>query len=186
MEREMSDLYERIAGERRRLREVRQMMTASVEQGADGSADYVPFYIAIGNYFETAMHRLHEQDIRMDALLREKADLTIPKNQVAMEELDFRLTGNQEHLEKLLAARESLKAQGHAALEEFESAGKAYSDFIVANMGHHPGTNDMAQAVFTPEDWDHMAYISDNDLATQQALYEQVVAAKPASLQLDS
>jgi hypothetical protein len=103
-----------------------------------------------------------------------------------MEELDFRLTGNQEHLEKLLAARESLKAQGHAALEEFESAGKAYSDFIVANMGHHPGTNDMAQAVFTPEDWDHMAYISDNDLATQQALYEQVVAAKPASLQLDS
>ena len=162
------------------------MMTAAVEQGAEGAAEYVPFYIAIGNYFETAMHRLHEQDIRMDALLREKCDLSIPKNQQAMDELDFRLTGNQEHLQKLLAARAALKEQGAAALDEFESAGKGYCDFIVANMGHHPGTNDMAQAAFTADDWHHMAYISDNDLATQQALYEQVVAAKPAGLNLES
>jgi phosphopantothenoylcysteine synthetase/decarboxylase len=178
----MNDLYERIAGERRRLREVRKMMTAAVEQTASGSADYVPFYVAIGDYFETAMHRLHEQDLRLTDLLNKKADLSLPKNQQAMAELAARLEGNQRHLEKLMAARASLKQSGTAALPEFESAGKAYSDFIVANMGHHPGTNDMAQEVFSAEDWQHMAYVSDDDLANEQRLYDAVVAAKPAGL----
>ena len=180
----MNELYERVAGERRRLRQVRQMMTAAVERGAQGDADYVPFYIAVGDYFETAMHRLHEQDIRMGDRLNEKADMSVPKNKQAMAELDDRLTGNQDHLKKLLAARAALQDSGAAALLDFESAGKNYSDFIVANMGHHPGTNDMAQEVFSADDWSYMAYVSDDDLANEQRLFDQVVAVKPASLEL--
>jgi len=178
----MNELYERVAGERRRLREVRQMMTAAVEQTAHGAPEYVPFYIAIGDYFEAAMHRLHEQDIRMGDMLNEKADLSLPKNKQAMAELDARLEGNQVHLQKLLMARDDLNEQADQALPEFESAGKGYSDFIVANMGHHGGTNNMAQELFSADDWNHMAYISEDDLANEQRLYNEVVALKPANL----
>jgi hypothetical protein len=180
----MAELYERIAGERRRLREVRQMMTAAVEQTANGAEEYVPFYISIGDYFEAAMHRLHEQDIRMGDLLNKKADLTLPKNKQAMAELDDRLAGNQLHLKKLLAARDGLKQQGSDALEDFEIAGKGYSDFIVTNMGHHAGTNDMAQELFSSDDWNYMAYISDDDLQNQQRMYDEVVAVKPVGLEI--
>lgn len=179
----MSELYERIAGERKRLREVRMLMTNAVERSEPETEDFVAFYISVGNYFEAAMHRLHEQDIRMTDLLNAKADLTIPKNKVAMEELDARLVGNQIHLKRLLAARDNLQQSGTAALDEFRVAGKGYSDFIVNNMGHHPGTNDMAQEVFTPDDWVHMAYISDNDLANQQSFYDAVMAATPDIMQ---
>ncbi|MEC9375724.1 MAG: hypothetical protein VYA80_05055 [Pseudomonadota bacterium] len=182
----MAELYERIAGERRRLREVRQMMTAAVELKSRGDKDYVTFYIAIGDYFEAAMDRLHEQDIRMGDLLNKKADLSQPKNQQAMKELDARLEGNQLHLKELMTARDSLKQKNELALEEFEVAGKGYSDFIINNMGHHPGTNDMAQEVFSAEDWNYMAYISDDDLQNQERLYDDVVAAKPKGLSLEN
>ncbi|MBT8422290.1 MAG: hypothetical protein KJP03_04145, partial [Gammaproteobacteria bacterium] len=76
----MEGLYERVAAERRRLRQVRMALTAATDHGAEGAADWVPFYVAIGDYFEAAMDRLHEQDIRMGDMLREKADMDKPEN----------------------------------------------------------------------------------------------------------
>ena len=63
-------------------------MTEAVAQGAKGNDAYVPFYIAIGDYFEAAMERLHTQDIRMGDMLRDKADLDDPDNLQAMAELE--------------------------------------------------------------------------------------------------
>jgi len=180
----MSKLKERVAGERRRLREVRQAMTAAVEQGAGGDADFVNFYIAVGDYLEAAMHRLHEQDIRMGDLLRARADMEEPNNKQALAELDERLAGNQTHLQATLAACAALKADGLDALAQFEAAGKAYSDYIVTNMGHHPGSTDLAARVFAPEDWEHMAYISDSDLVREQQLHTAVFDAVPAAVNL--
>ena len=75
-----TDLNERIAAERKRLKEVRQTLTAAVNKQANGDASYVPFYIAIGDYFEATMERLHRQDIRMGDMLRDKADLSDKDN----------------------------------------------------------------------------------------------------------
>jgi hypothetical protein len=180
----MSKLMERVAGERRRLREVRQAMTAAVEQGANGNADFVPFYIAVGDYFEAAMHRLHEQDIRMGVMLRDKTDMDEPANQQALAELDERLSGNQQHLKKLLAARDELKQSATSALDVFEGAGKGYSDYIVASMGHHPGSTNLAQQFFSAEDWEHMAVVSDADLVREQELYTAVFDAIPDGVTL--
>ena len=180
----MSKLMERVAGERTRLREVRQAMTAAINKGAHGDPAYVPFYVAVANYLEASMHRLHEQDIRMGKLLRAKADMEKPENKQALAELDERLAGNQEHLAATLAQREALKSQGAAALQDFESAAGAYSDYIVTNMGHHPGSTNLAQAVFGPEDWEHMAYVSDADLVREQELHTAVFDALPAGVEL--
>lgn len=177
-------LYERVAGERRRLRQVRQALTAATAQGAQGNVAYVPFYIAIADYFEAAMHRLHTQDVRMGELLRAKADLEIPENKQAMAELDERLAGNQAHLANMLTARAALKKSGRDALPQFEAAGGAYARYIVENMGHHPGSTNMAQALFTADDWAYMADVSVSDQQRERQLYDAVFAALPAGLEL--
>jgi len=178
----MTELNERIAEERRRLREVRQTLTAATKQKANGDSAFVPFYIAIGDYFEATMKRLHRQDVRMGDMLRDKADMDDADNLKAMAELGERLKGNQEHLEKLLEARDALKSNGEAALEQFEQAGSDYSDFIINNMGHHPGSTNLAGKLFTPEDWAYMADVSPEDQAREEQLFGRVFAGLPAAL----
>jgi hypothetical protein len=178
------ELREKVAAERRRLREVRQALSAAVAQGAQGAASWVDFYIAIGNYFAAAMHRLHVQDVRMGDLLREKADLTTPEAIQAMQELKDRLDGNQTHLEHFMACHAALQTEGAAALPAFESAARAYTDYIVANMGHHDGTTSLARAAFSVADWDYMAVTSDADAEREERLYKKVFAKLPRELNL--
>ena len=180
----MMSLSERIAGERRRLRQVRECLTAATHQGSQGNGAWVPFYIAIGDYFEAAMGRLHEQDMRMDTLLRAKVDLNDPEVRKALVELDERLAGNQQHLTALLSARDGLRAGQPSALSGFEQAGRAYADYIVANMGHHPGSTNLAQAHFRPEDWQYMATVSEADQLREEQLFAAVFADAPSDLQL--
>ena len=181
----MTTLSERIAGERSRLKQVRQALTAAAAQPAASTEDRSAFYIAIGDYFEASMDRLHEQDIRMGDLLRAKADMTQPDNLQALAELDERLAGNQHHLKNMLAARDQLRASGAAAQSDFESAGGAYARYIVENMGHHPGTTNMARDLFTADDWEHMAFASDEAQANEKDLHGQVFACVPAGLDID-
>ena len=130
------------------------------------------------------MERLHAQDIRMGDMLHDKADMDNPSNQQALTELDERLAGNQLCLINMLAARDALIEQGDTALDEFEIAGKAYSDYIVASMGHHPGSTELAQRLFAVEDWAYMAEINENDQAREEQLYIRVFATVPGGLEL--
>ena len=179
----MTTLSERVAGERRRLRHVRQALTAATASPAGDAGDRRTFYIAIGDYFEAAMERLHEQDIRMGDMLQLKADMQDPANVQAMAELDERLAGNQLHLQRLLAARDHLRAQAADAQSEFEAAGGAYAAFIVANMGHHAGTANLAQALFDQSDWEHMTLVSEAAQRREMALFDAVFADFPADIE---
>ncbi|MEE4186410.1 MAG: hypothetical protein V2J12_11635 [Gammaproteobacteria bacterium] len=178
-----TSLSERVAGERRRLRQVRQALTAATAAPAGDASDRRAFYLAIGDYFEAAMARLHEQDIRMGDMLRAKADMQDPANVQAMAELDERLAGNQEHLQKLLTARDHLRANAAAATREFEQAGGAYAGFIVANMGHHPGTANLAAALFDQADWEHMTLVSEAAQQREKELFAEVFANFPAEVE---
>jgi hypothetical protein len=51
-------------------------------------------------------------------------------------------------------------------------------------MGHHPGSTEMAQRLFSGEDWEYMAGISEVDQAREVQLFDQVFANVPASLAL--
>ncbi len=180
----MNSLRERVAGERNRLRQVRQALTAATGKGAAGNPEWVPFYVAIGDYFEAAMARLHEQDIRMGKMLHEKADMEKPEHRTAMAELDERLAGNQEHLAKMLTARAALEAEGADALDDFESAGGAYARYIVENMGHHPGSTDMAREYFTTDDWEYMTMASDEARQLEEDLHRRVFELLPEGVEL--
>ena len=180
----MSTLQERIAGERRRLRTVRQKLSAAVEQTAAGNAAWAEFYTAVGDYMEAAMERLHDQDVKMGDMIREKVETIDDSVTQALAELEERLAGNQQRLQDMLAARDALRDQGAAAIDRFEGAAREFTDFIVRNMGHHGATTELAAKLFKPDDWEHMAGITDEAMAREVALFEKVESATPADLEL--
>jgi len=178
----MATLQERIAGERRRLKSVRQRLSAALEK--TGPDDRAKFYAAAGDYMEAAMERLHAQDIKMGNMIRDKVERVDESVEKALGELDERLEGNQQRLQRMLAARDELRTKGASAIADFEAAAKDFTDFIVQNMGHHGATTELAARLFKPDDWEYMAGISADDEAREKALYAQVDETTPADLEL--
>jgi hypothetical protein len=178
----MTTLQERIANERRRLRTIRQNMVAAVEKKSKGDESFIPFYIASADYIDATMLRLHEQDVKMGDMIREKADAVEDDIETAMGQLEARLEGAKAHLKPFLEARDELKEKGAEALEHFEKVAKEYSDFIVANMGHHDATSDLSAKLFSMADWEYMAGITDEQLSEEENLFERAAASTPDSL----
>lgn len=179
----MTTLRERVAGERRRLKSVREALTAAVARKSGGDGAFIPFYIAVSDYMETSMGRLHAQDVKMGDMIREKLGKPDAGADKALAELDERLAGNQKLLLVMVAARHQLAKDGSPkALEDFEAAGAAYTQYIVSSMGHHGGTTDLAGRLFTQEDWEFMAGVTEEETRTEQKQFAAVFAALPASL----
>jgi len=178
----MTTLREKVAGERRRLKSVRETLTAAVARKSCGDAAFVPFYEAVSEYIETSMGRLHAQDVKMGDMIREKLGKLDAPAEKALGELDQRLAGNQEHLKALSAAKRALKGGGASALAHFEAVAGAYTSYIVSNMGHHGGTTDLAGRLFTTADWEFMAGVTDEETRLEQQLYARVFAVLPAAL----
>jgi len=179
----MTTLREKVASERRRLKSVRETLTAAVARKSGGDNSFVPFYVAIADYIETSMGRLHAQDVKMGNMIREKLGTLDASSEQALQELDERLAGNQEHLKALSAAKKGLAAKGDpTALERFETVSAAYTRYIVTNMGHHGGTTELAGRLFTQDDWEHMAGVTDEETRTEQKQYARVFDALPAAL----
>ena len=178
----MTTLQERIGNERRRLREIRMNMLAAIEKKSSGDESFVPFYVASADYIDATMARLHEQDVKMGDMIREKADAVEDNIEEAMGQLEARLQGAKEHLKPFLAARDELKEKGAAALESFERAAREYSDFIVANMGHHDASSELSAKLFSLADWEYMAGITGDEVAKEENLFERAAASTPDGL----
>jgi hypothetical protein len=178
----MTTLSERIAGERRRLKSVRQLLTDAVERKSAGDASFVPFYIALGDYIEASMHRLHAQDVKMGDMIRRKLVTLDDKARQGLDELHERLAGNQAHLTVFSSAKRELQSEGVDALSRFEEASAAYTAYIVANMGHHGITTELAAKLFSEADWAYMAGITEAETALEQELHARVYALLPTAL----
>lgn len=178
----MTTLRERVAGERRRLKSVREALTAAVARKARGDASFVPFYIAVGDYMEAAMGRLHAQDIKMGDMIRQKLGEPDAAARQALAELDERLEGNQQLLHRFIAARNALRTEGAAAIEPFEQIADEYTRYIVTNMGHHDATTQLAQRLFSQADWEYMAGITPEETRREEELHVKVFSVVPAAL----
>jgi len=181
----MATLQERIGGERRRLKSVRTKLSAAVAQGASRKTDWAPFYIAVGDYMQASIGRLLAQDIKMGDMIREKVAVVDDDIAKALSRMHIRLSELEERLERMLAARDKLRAGSGTELDEIEDAARDLTDYIVANMGHQEGgANSVAAKLFGPDDWELMAGITDADMAREVALFEQVNATTPSDLEL--
>jgi hypothetical protein len=138
------------------------------------------FYIAVAEYIEAAMARLHRQDVMMLDTLRRKLQMNSEQTAI-IAEVDARLAGNQRHLAEFLAAAAAL-AQGDAgALANFETCAVAYNHYIDTHMGHHAPSTELARANLDVADWHAMAASSPQEAETERMRYLRVMALRPGN-----
>jgi hypothetical protein len=120
---------------------------------------------------------------KLGDMIREKLGKLDAGADKALSELDERLAGNQKLLHAMVAAKQRLlKDASPEAVERFEEAGAAYTQYIVSSMGHHGATTDLAGRLFTQEDWEYMAAVTEEETRTEQKQYASVFGALPAAL----
>lgn len=178
----MTTPAEFVGVERRHLKAVREKLTAAVTQTSGGDASYVPFYIAIADYMEASMGRLHEQDTKLGETIRAKSE-DAAEAEAKLQDLKQRLDGSRICLNNLLEARDVLQHEGASALGQFETAGEAYSNYITSQMGHQGPVSDLAASLLTPEDWEHIANVTEDAIQREEELFDRVSEAIPDSLQ---
>ncbi len=174
---------ESIMQERGRLRTVHEMLKEALAVSPRDET-FIPFYIAIGDYMEASMGRLHTQDINMLERLASKIDMNDPENEEIIAEVYRRLDGNQEHLKRYSACKQALESEGAEAVTDYEDASLAYVDYIHNRMGHHAPSTDLARKAFTEEDWVAFADIDEAYFAKERALYESVLQTRPEGVPL--
>jgi hypothetical protein len=174
---------ESIMQERGRLRTVHEMLKEALAVSPRDET-FIPFYIAIGDYMEASMARLHTQDINMLERLASKIDMNDPENEEIIAEVYRRLDGNQEHLKRYSACKQALESEGAEAVSDYEDASLAYVDYIHNRMGHHAPSTDLARKAFTEDDWVAFADIDEAYFAKERALYESVLQTRPEGVPL--
>jgi hypothetical protein len=93
-----------------------------------------------------------------------------------------RLDGSRKHLKALGDARQLLESKGVAAVKNFETVSRAYTDYIKTRMGHQKRPSDLAASLFTEADWNYMAGATAQDIAREEKLFSEVRSALPPSL----
>jgi hypothetical protein len=179
----MKSAIESIMKERGRLRTAHEMLNAALAEEVRDEA-FVPFYIAVADYMEASMGRLHDQDVKMLQRLGEAVDPTDSQAKEIIAEVYRRLDGNQQHLQKFLACRVELQSDGASAVDKFEETSRDYIDFIHNRMGHHKPSTDLARQIFDENDWVAIADIDQRYFSKEKALYESVLQTRPGSLPL--
>ncbi len=51
-------------------------------------------------------------------------------------------------------------------------------------MGHHGGTTDLAAKLFSTDDWEYMAGVTDEDMQREKELYAHVEETTPDDLEV--
>jgi hypothetical protein len=167
-------ILERLVYERHRIKAVVEALLAALEQGAGGNAAYLPFYLAVGQYVEAAMYRLHVQGVRMVEMIHSKLGEPDTATGKVLLDVEQALADNQRHLADLTGARERLEHEGAAALGAFEQVGRGFAGFLTGNIDHHKQVWQLAQKLFSVDDWAYGAGITEEEIQHERILYDRV------------
>jgi hypothetical protein len=176
----MNETSKRLINERIRLVQIRQGLTAALAIN-DDSAALTPFYQAASNYLQYAMHRLHQQDIKMLATIKTKTDRENIDTGTALSEAHGRVKTSQTLLNEFSEKSADLNEQ---SLVVFENICQRYCQYIVNSMGHHAPSANLAQTLFSEKDWLNMANFSDETTALEQQLFDKATELAPDTIQL--
>lgn len=175
----MNETSKRLINERLRLVQIRQGLTAATDAN-DGLA-LTPFYQAASSYLQYAMQRLHEQDIKMLTTIKEKADYNNIDYGTALSEAHERVAKSQVLLNEFSEKSANLNEQ---SLAIFEDICQRYCQYIVNNMGHHAPSANLAQTLFSEQDWLSMANFSDETSALERRLFDKTTNLAPDTIRL--
>lgn len=175
----MSNTMQQLMAERMRLVQVRLGLSAAVEQGANGDELFIPFYVAVTDYFQHAMDRLDRQDHAMLSMLEEKTLAANVDPGTAISDVYERLDNNSKLLKEMTQASQNLN-QG--SLAQFEEIATRYCRYIVEHMGHHAPSANLALQLFSEDDWVAMADFNEQATEDEQQLFNFVISTAPSSI----
>jgi hypothetical protein len=164
--------------ERMRLGQVRKSFAAGLELQAKGTAVPIEFFGACVDYIRASMDRLHAQDQRIHDILAPHAATAVDR--AILDHLNARLAKSRDALNKLVAARDGYRAQGAAGWSAFKAAVDEFMDvyFNVLLKGQH-STLEMQKKVFTDQDWDTVAGVSQDSRLVEASLFAAVKLLAP-------
>lgn len=177
-------IFERLAYERRRVKAVTEALSAVLQQGHAGDPAYLPFYLAVLQYLEPAMYRLHIQGVRLVGMIRDKLGEPDAGVGRVLCEVEQALADNQRYLARMAHIRERLEQEGAAELGCFEQTAPEFAGFLIANIGQHRQVWQLAQRFFSVDDWAYVAGITNGEVRDEQVRYERVSASVPPGLKL--
>ena len=138
--------------------------------------------MAIADYIETAMGRLHAQDVKMGNMIREKLGKLDAPSEQALQELDERLAGNQQHLRAFSAAGRGLPRRWTPPPWSISRPCCRVQQLHRYEHGPSRRHHGSRRPPVYQDDWDYMAGVTDEETRVEQQLYARVFAALPAAL----
>jgi hypothetical protein len=179
----MSNPRGAIGFERRRQIQIRKAFEAGLDLPDDRRTDLSEFYLAAGSYIVFSMDRLHYQDQVIHDLLAER----IPKDDTDAHErlatLNERQDKSRQMVETFRQAVETLSETGPDGRASFEHAAHAFTAAFTSLMA--PRKNPFSaytDQLFSEEDWELVAGVTDDSIATENNLYLAVQSNAPEGL----
>ncbi len=163
------------------MSQVRRSLGAGLDGVDSGSEDLVAFLIACTDYMRASLDRLHAQDHRLHECLQPFVGPDDEDAQAKLDALDERLRRSEASLETFVAARNALEAAGPAGQPAFVAAGREFLDvFLNILRASQHSTEDIEQREFGQEQWDYISGITEESIATEDALFQRVSELAPA------
>ncbi len=170
-----------IGRERRRQIQIRTLFEAVLtDPGPAQSGDLTEFYIACGDYMLWSMDRLHDQDQLIHDYLKQRIPAEDTGAHQRLQELNERQGRSRVLMDEFRTVLEKLKATGRDGLQAFEAGAKRFvAKFNSLLAPRKNPFHKYTEQLFTDEDWVVIAAVTDDSLATEQALFMAVRQTAP-------
>tara|TARA_Y100000590_G_scaffold468644_1_gene652346 strand:- start:763 stop:1359 length:597 start_codon:yes stop_codon:yes gene_type:complete len=175
----LSDFEIHVSTERTHLSQVRRAFTKSLEiQNADPGL--VNFFVVCSSYLEFALNRLIVQDYVLHDLLVPHIEESNAEYQDKLRSLDKGLKAMESSIEKLGEAKKELIESGLYGVEAFKEEAHAFLDvFLNLLASNRHSTYDLEKEVFTSQDWEKIAGVTEDSIEKEQVLYQEIKLSAP-------
>lgn len=168
-----------VSNERTHLSQVRRAFSDALEIDRKDPS-LVNFLVACCNYLIFSLRRLIEQDLVLHERLHPHVDSDNSEYLDKLEKLELGLVSMESFILKLEKSKERLVKNGLYGLEDFK---KNANDFLEAFLSmlasNRHSTYSLEKKVFTNDDWEAIACISDESMESEKKLYDDVTMSPP-------
>ena len=176
-----------IGYERRRQVQIRTAFETGLALRERSDLELTEFFLACAAYIVFSMDRLHYQDQVIHDLLKERVSAEDEDAHKRLDELDERQGKSRELVESFQRAAEDLTRNGADARGAFDHAATTFVAAFTSLMA--PRKNPFkayTDKLFTDEDWNLIAGVTDESISIESELYAAVKASAPDDIDPDT
>tara|TARA_B100000029_G_scaffold32405_1_gene30962 strand:+ start:495 stop:1091 length:597 start_codon:yes stop_codon:yes gene_type:complete len=168
-----------VSTERTHLSQVRRAFTKSLEAESAGPG-LVNFFVVCSNYLEFALNRLIAQDYILHDLLLPHVEESDTDYQEKLQNLHKGLNAMESSIKNLVDAKNDLIKSGLYGVDPFKKEALEFLDvFLNLLASNRHSTYDLEKEVFTPEDWEKIAGVTEESIKNEAILYQEIKLSAP-------